>query len=587
MLKSIRLENYRCFDEHDLSLRQVTIMVGRNNAGKSTVVEALRLVALVAERVGKLNFKDVPGWLELPRIQRGLSPSTRNLAVDFRGVFHRYGDPPAKIISEFDSGDRIEIYIGPDGQIFANVFGSDGNIVTTKAAAKAMGFPVVRVLPQVAPVDHDETILTDEHVRANLNTTLSPRHFRNQLRIFLRTDYPKFRKFAEESWPGLRIRGLDGAYGVHGDPLSLLVQDHSFVADIGWMGHGLQMWLQTMWFISRCAPDTCVILDEPDVYMHPDLQRRLIRLVKRRFSQVVVATHSVEIMAEVTPGEVLIIDNAQPSSKFADSAPVVQSVVDALGGVHNLQLARLWTAKRLILIEGDDMGMLNKAHSMLYEEAAVPLDDTPHMPIEGWSGFKYAIGSAMLLKNSGGEAIRTYCILDRDYFSGEEIKKRYKEAKAKNVSLHIWRRKEIENYFLVPAAILRLITSRSKKTEELPTIEDIENHLDTIATELHDKTHDAIATEIITERRCKITEANRAAREDLRGDWNTLEGRLSRVSGKTVFKELSRWATDKWNVSVGKMAVLEFMRSDEIPAEMQDVLSQIESNKPLPQCWVK
>lgn len=65
------------------------------------------------------------------------------------------------------------------------------------------------------------------------------------------------------------------------------------------MGHGLQMWLQIVWFLARAARNATVVLDEPDVYMHPDLQRRLLTLVRNRFAQLLIATHSIEIVSDV------------------------------------------------------------------------------------------------------------------------------------------------------------------------------------------------------------------------------------------------------------------------------------------------
>jgi len=40
MLRTLRLQNYRCFD-HTVAFHADTVVVGRNNAGKSTIVEAL------------------------------------------------------------------------------------------------------------------------------------------------------------------------------------------------------------------------------------------------------------------------------------------------------------------------------------------------------------------------------------------------------------------------------------------------------------------------------------------------------------------------------------------------------------------
>ena len=119
------------------------------------------------------------------------------------------------------------------------------------------------------------------------------------------THFAEFKALAEETWHGLSIETITEAVTKEGTLLSLPVRDGDFVAEVGWMGHGLQMWLQTIWFLARTSTDSTVVLDEPDVYMHPDLQRKLFRLTRGRFRQCIVATHSVEIMAEADPGNIL------------------------------------------------------------------------------------------------------------------------------------------------------------------------------------------------------------------------------------------------------------------------------------------
>src|SRR5437870_1811214 len=118
------------------------------------------------------------------------------------------------------------------------------------------------------------------------------------------------------------------------------------------------MWLQTMWFLARAGGAETVILDEPDVYMHADLQRRLIRLLRTRDQQTIIATHSVEIMSEVSPEEILVVDKGRKHSKFAASLPIVQNVIDRLGGVQNIHLARLWASRKCLHIEGDEVNVL-------------------------------------------------------------------------------------------------------------------------------------------------------------------------------------------------------------------------------------
>jgi AAA15 family ATPase/GTPase len=45
-LIELRLQNFRGFQDHRLPFRQTTVVVGQNNAGKSTIVEAPRLLAV-------------------------------------------------------------------------------------------------------------------------------------------------------------------------------------------------------------------------------------------------------------------------------------------------------------------------------------------------------------------------------------------------------------------------------------------------------------------------------------------------------------------------------------------------------------
>lgn len=114
------------------------------------------------------------------------------------------------------------------------------------------------------------------------------------------------------------------------------------------MGRGVQMWLQVIWFLAREGSADCVILDEPDIYMHPDLQRRLIRLLRKGSGQVILTTHSPEILAEVDAEDVLVVDRSRSLSLVVSSLPGAQAVLTSLGSVHNLQLTRLWKARKFL-----------------------------------------------------------------------------------------------------------------------------------------------------------------------------------------------------------------------------------------------
>ena len=498
MLNQIEFRNYRGFSQHILPLQSETVVVGRNNAGKSTVIEGFRLALVVTERYKNLAFKYPPSWLELPRRYKGVQPSASSLNLNQENIFHHCQDPPASITVQFNAGHELIIYLGPDAEIFSVMQDSNGLPVRSKGQAQALGIPRLSVLPQVAPLVHQETVLDPSYVRCNLSSYLAPTHFRNQLNLLYDQYFSQFKTLVENTWPDVQILELTGQGGLPNEELLLVVRDGDFAAEAAWMGHGLQMWLQTMWFLTRTSGHGTVVLDEPDIYMHPDLQRRLLRLLRGRHTQTVIATHSTEILAETEPNNVLILDRSYRKSTFTTELPAVQHVLEDIGSVQNLQLTKLWSARRLILVEGKDMNLLKRFHKLLFPESIEPLDGLPNMPIGGWSGWPYAIGSAMLLTNAVGQDIVTYCVLDSDYHTEETKRHRLDEAIRRNVQLHIWNRKETENYLIVTRAIERTIRKRVNAPIVPPALRDIEAAIDEAAEALKHAATDAIARKYTT-----------------------------------------------------------------------------------------
>ena len=276
MLHHLVLKGYRGFSQHSVSFRHKSIIIGRNNAGKSTIVEALRLLSLVVNRFRHSTYIDMSEDTGIRELKSCIAPSLRGTNIDLRDVCYQYGDPPAILEAQFSGHQRASMYLFPDNEIFAVIVDQHGRPVQNKAHARFVRMPSINVLPQVRPFLIDEEPRDEAYVKSSIMTDLAPLHFRNQLRIFSDI-YDKFVKVAEDSWPGLRIRDLKLEQTDQGVRLSQLVQDGQFVAEVGRMGHGLQIWLQAIWFLVRSDQSQTLILDEPDVYLHADLQRRLVR----------------------------------------------------------------------------------------------------------------------------------------------------------------------------------------------------------------------------------------------------------------------------------------------------------------------
>lgn len=146
MLDSIYIENYRGFKKHTLKFKDLTLMVGKNNAGKSTIIEILRIVALITKKYKYLTFKDVPSWIsnlhtEESRFRiKGISPEIKRIIRQYNSIPHRYdGIPYAKIT--FTDKSSIEIFYGENETIFALLRNSNNEIIKSKSNAMRYNFP--------------------------------------------------------------------------------------------------------------------------------------------------------------------------------------------------------------------------------------------------------------------------------------------------------------------------------------------------------------------------------------------------------------------------------------------------------------
>lgn len=578
MLRSLHLTNFRGFSDHSVDFKDISVIVGMNNAGKSTIVDALRILSITTQRFRSLQFLDPPGWTGLDRGELGISPSLQNIHINFHTIFNHYGDPPGLVAAEFTNGTRLKIFIGPE-QIFALIYSPTGRLVVNRWLARDTDIPGIAILPQIGPVQEIEQILSPETVRRNIFSSRFSAQFRNQI-YYNRDCYRAFTALVESTWSKVQVADFrDIRNGIQRE-LYLDVRNDDFTGELFVMGHGLQMWMQTMWFISRFPGQSTLILDEPDVYMHPDLQRKMCKFLfggRRKYPQVIVTTHSVEIMAEVDAGQILILDRKQNRSIYADNLPSPQIVLDNIGSVHNVYLARLNWSRRFLVVEGGDLRILGVLHRILFPDSDLSLDAVPQMRTGGWGGWGIAVGAQQSISNSSGGTVKCYVIFDSDYHTEQEVQERYEQATKYNMNLHIWRQKEIENYLVNADTICRLIRKRiaQRQRDEL-AVEQVADRLKKIITEMKDEVQDQIASENHKKLRLDVSTANRLARERIATAVKSRDGLASLVSGKKVISTISAWTNENFNVSFNALAIAKEMYVNDMPDEMKVLLTAIE-----------
>jgi len=566
MIRKLRLKNYRCFEDSEIDFKKNTIIVGSNNAGKSTLTEALRIIGLAAKKFRNMAYVQAPSELLLPAITRGFYLHVEDIKIDLRTIVYYYKtDTAAEIVAFFDERTEIHVFLRTDF-VFVTIM-VKGKTITRKSDAIKSESLNLHILPQLSMIMDDEKKLNPETVTKEIETRLSSRHFRNEILYYKETSFDLFKELAQRTWPGLRIQKIE--YDYSDNYVRLFVHDGGYTSEVGLMGSGLQMWLQIIWFISRNNPEATVVLDEPDVYMHPDLQRKLFNIVKQRFSQVIIATHSVEIMSCAEPDQIVTVDKTTRKMKYAYNYSAVQDIIVNLGSVHNLSLSKLGSARKCVFVEGKDIKTLAKLQAR-YDLNNICVDQLPIVELGGWKRFNEALGASRLFFQETSGEIKTYCILDRDYHRPEEIEELYQKAEENHLILHVWKKKEIENYLFSVDSLFRM----TNMPQEERTAFDQE--LFSILDQLKEQTIDGIMDQLQSYEKGKAASTYRKEAEKIiQKPWETLIGRLSVANGKELISLINSWMKRQYRISCSRNKLIQSLQPEDVDQEIKDTIQEL------------
>ncbi|MEA4902927.1 AAA family ATPase [Desulfitobacterium sp.] len=348
------------------------------------------------------------------------------------------------------------------------------------------------------------------------------------------------------------------------------MEDAKFPAEIGFMGSGIQMWLQIIWFICRSQGSETIILDEPDVYMHPDLQLKLLQLVKSLFKQVIIATHSVEIISNVPPRNIVTIDKQDRQMRYANHLVAVQNIVDDIGSAYNLSLSKLSSAKKCVFVEGEDIKILQQFQDILTPNSISSLDAIPSLPLGGFTRISEAFGASKLFYESTSGQFQCFAILDRDYYTKSYLDEQLNKAKENHLSLHIWEKKEIENYIIKPPVLFRLLKNTK---EDFPNfIQKYEYLIDTFKNNIIDSYTTKFQE---NDRRLTAGAAASMAREHVNLNWSSLEDKLNIIPGKDLLRATNKWMKENYKINCSMRSIFDVMRSGDIDTEIVEVLNKL------------
>ena len=575
MLRQLRLKNFRSFRDFTIWFGDGAYLVGPNNAGKSTILTALR-TADVLLRYAQQRSPTLRGvhngrhYVAYPISLRDFPALMESVHYDFRGE-------EASFQLTWKSGARLTAVwpkMGDSGdeEPFFYLEKQPGSQVRTVAAARST-FTGLGVIPVLGPIEHSEELLRDEYVKRNIPGRLSSRHFRNQLRLMRENEtYAGFLDFARPWLDGLIFESFDQHMTDNGPVLDVFYEEPGsrVPKEMVWAGDGVQVWLQLLYHIYRVRNFETIILDEPEVYLHPDLQRRLVHLLEATERQIILATHSSEVITEADPKLATLVEKSRKQALRAKSDSELQLMSSALGSAFNLRLAKALRSDVALFVEGDDMSIVSRLARTLNFQAVANERGVTIIPLKGYSRWGEVAPFAWLTRELLSDSIRIFVILDRDYRPDNVITE-VEQAFGKNdISAHVWRRKELESYLLTPEVIARLAGG------PLPVVAEI---IDSVTAEMGDYVFsqmlgERVKVEVSAKR--DATEVTRSLKKEFDQLWQDGEYRLHCSPAKRVLSGVNRRLTEAKLRSLMVNNLAAAHRIEEISPEISGTLRRVE-----------
>ncbi len=303
MITKIKIERFKSLHKVELNLGQVNVLVGANNSGKSSILQAIQFTASVAQTAGiystNASFKsDGSLATSVSPDQLIYSPVKDPYSLANGGVLKEDSSKCIYVAFENDEGDTVEARLRK---------GRNKNIAVRFEGEKigkgllSLENPFCMYVPGLAGIPFEEEIRPVGIIRRSAAKGDSNTVFRNVLyRLREGNNWENFLTDINAIFPNLKLQieahpESDGQIVV-----SFKFDDDTEYLPIDLAGTGVLQAIQIASYVNYFHPQI-LLLDEPDSHLHPDNQRllasMLLRLADRNKTTIIISTHSRHLMA--------------------------------------------------------------------------------------------------------------------------------------------------------------------------------------------------------------------------------------------------------------------------------------------------
>jgi len=574
----VEFNRFKAFKKFSLTLRHFNILVGPNNAGKSTILAGFRILAAAMRRAASKKAE----------IIRGPGGPTNGYRVDLSAIsvaeenlFFNYDQSePATVKFKLSNGNELLLHFPEQGTCYL-IADANGKTNHTPSTFKSQFNSMVGFVPILGPLDHNENLFEKEAARLALFNYRAARNFRN-IWYHFPEKFEEFRNALVRTWPGMDIE-RPTVDMTHGKPrLHMFCPEQRIPREIFWAGFGFQVWCQMLTHIIQGTNNAIFLIDEPDIYLHSELQRQLIGLLRDMGPDILIATHSTEIITEAETDDIVLINKRRSSARRIKHPAQVEEVFSILGSNLNPILTQLAKTRRVVFVEGQDFQLLARFAHKLGNVRVGNRSDFAVVPIDGFNPERARNLKSGMETTLGGE-ISAAAILDKDYRSDKERSWLEKQCRTFCELVTIHRCKEIENFLLVPSAIdraaARKIADQAKRSGgEPPSFSVFASEF--LEQYCNEKKSYVQAQYLAVRRKFErigasgIDDAtfNEEVLKEFEKLWDAPASRLLIVPGKDAMGALNRRLQEEYGINITATSVIDAMTRDDIPPDVERLI---------------
>ncbi len=468
MITRLTLKNFKSIGEQTYDFTAFDLLVGRNNSGKSTILQALAIWQFcvdefhLSKRGGSKGIQIVlPNFTALPVPEFNMlwkDRTDRAYPTDSEGKRKQEFIIIEILVAWRNNSDEteefgVELRYHSPQTIYAI---PQGGWPRFRDFERRGTMPKIAYVPPFSGLEPSEKWLDVSPIRQQVGKGQPGSVLRNLLlRVSSGTDGRTPNEGSDQSdwielagtierWFSVEIQGPVYEYA---KDVYITVQyrqnkkDYDIIAG----GSGFHQALTLLAFLYGYQPTT-MLLDEPDAHLHVNLQRELLDFFKRksheRGIQFLIATHAEEFARGVDPNQIVSLLSHSP--RRIEATP---NVLKAMADVTNEEIARLMLFPFILYVEGE----------------------TDERILRAWSercGAQRAMENVCFKSMGGGDKRDMKKRADEHYEALREIvpgvrrlmlfdfddEDRAFHPAEDNPSMTEWKRKNIENYLLVPEA---------------------------------------------------------------------------------------------------------------------------------------